>query len=92
MYRTITLLPLDRDLHQFIQKGSPDIPLEDFRMTQVTFGVSTSSFIANMYIKQNALDHALSYFLAANAVEDSFYVNDGLTGADSIQEAVELQI
>ena len=32
------------------------------------------------------------YSLAARAVEDSFYVDDGLTGADSVEEAVELHI
>ena len=52
---------------------------EDFRMTRVTFGVSASSFIANMCVKQNALDHASAYPLAAEAVGDSFYVDDGLT-------------
>ena len=60
-------------------------------MTRVTFGVSASSFAANMAVKQNALDHAMEYPLAANSVNTSFYVDDGLTGADSIQDAIELQ-
>ena len=34
---------------------------------------------------------ANEYPLAANAVNDSFYVDDGLTGADSIEQAMELQ-
>lgn len=45
-----------------------------------------------MCVKQNALDFAAVYPLAAKAVESSFYVDDGLTGADSIEEAIELQI
>ena len=60
-------------------------------MTRVTFGVSASSFAANMSVKQNALDLALEYPQAAVAVEKSFYVDDGLTGANSIEEAIELQ-
>ena len=59
-------------------------------MTRVTFGVSASSFAANMSLKQNALDFAVDYPQAAKVVEDSFYVDDGLTGADSIQDAIEL--
>lgn len=59
-------------------------------MTRVTFGVSTSSFAANMYVKQNALDLALEYpQAAAVAVEKSFSVNYGLTGANSIEQAVK---
>ena len=60
-------------------------------MTRVSFGVSASSFTANMSVKQNATDLAHKYPLAAQAVDESFYVDDGLTGADSIEEAVELQ-
>ena len=60
-------------------------------MTRVTFGVSASSFTANMSVKQNALDLAQKYPQAAAAVEMSFYVDDCLTGANSIEEAVDLQ-
>jgi len=60
-------------------------------MTRVTFGVSASSFAANMCIKQNAQDLALEYPQAAKAVEDGFYVDDCLTGADTLQDAIELR-
>ncbi len=59
-------------------------------MTRVTFGVSVSSFAANMAVKQNALDFAIDYPQAAEVVK-SFYVDNGLTEADSVQEAIELQ-
>ena len=71
--------------------NNPKDTLRDYRMTRVTFGVSASSFAANMAVKQNALDHAMAYPLAAKSVHTSFYVDDGLTGADSVQEAIELQ-
>ena len=54
-------------------------------MTRV--GVSTSSFAANMSVKQNAADSAFQYTLAVKAVTESFYVDDGLAGADSVEEA-----
>ena len=60
-------------------------------MTRVTFGVSASSFAVNMSVKQNAADLAHKYPLAARAVDESFYIDDGLTGADFTEEAVELQ-
>ena len=61
-------------------------------MTRLTFGVSASCFAANMAVKQNATDHALEYPLAANAVDDNFYVDDGLSGADSVAEVIALQM
>ena len=59
-------------------------------MTRVTFGVSASSFVANMCVKQNTVDLASRYPLAARVVDESFYVDDGLTGADTVDEAIEL--
>ena len=91
MYRAIALTPQDRDLHRFVWRNAPNLPLQDFRMTRITFRVSASSFIANMCVKQNAQDHTNAFPLAAKAVEESFYVDDGLTGADSKDGAIQLQ-
>ena len=44
-----------------------------------------------MSIKQNAIDFCEQYPLAASTVERSFYVDDCLTGADSVEEAITLQ-
>ena len=91
MYRAVELVKPDRDLHRFVWRSNPDQPVRDFRMTRVTFGVSASSFAANMSVKQNSQDFALEFPQAASAVETSFYVDDGLTGADSVEEAIQLQ-
>ena len=86
MYRAIELT-----LQQFVWRQSPGQLLQDYRMNRVTFGVSASSFVENMAVKQNALDFALEYPQAVTAVEKSFYVDDGPAGADSIEEAMQLQ-
>ena len=91
MYRAVELAPPDRDLHRFVWRMDPDQPLRDYRMTRLTFGVSASSFAANMAMKQNAIDHAVQYPQAAEVVEKSFYVDDCLAGADSKEDAIELQ-
>lgn len=91
MYRAVELIESDRDFHRFVWRKNPDEPLIDCRMTHVTFGVSASSFVANMSVKQNVADLSHQYPLAAAAVEQSFYVDDALTGADSVEGAIELQ-
>ena len=60
-------------------------------MTRVTFGVSSSSFVSNMCVKQNASDFAHKYPIAAKVVDESFYVDDCLIGANSVEEGIELQ-
>ena len=60
-------------------------------MTRLTFGVSASSFAANMALRRNTIDYKESHSQAYQVVLDSFYVDDGLTGADSIEDAIELR-
>ena len=59
-------------------------------MTRLTFGISASSFAANMAIKQNAINVVHEYPQASGVVEESFYVDDCLTGADNNEDAIKL--
>ena len=90
MYRAVLLAEDDEDLHRFVLRSNPNEPLVDYRMKRVTFGVSASSFAANMAIKQNAIDLVHKYPKASRMVEESFYVDDFLTGADNVEDAIRL--
>ena len=90
MYQDVELTCADRDLHRFVWRSDPTAPLKDYRMTRVTFGVSASSFTANMTVKQNAIEYAHKYPLSADIVEKRFYVDDCLTGADDSNAALIL--
>ena len=91
MYRAIRLADEDKDLHRFVWRSDPKEVIRDYRMTRVTFGVSASSFAANMSVKQNSIDLVHEFPPAAKMVEQSFYVDDGLMGADSIEGAIDLR-
>lgn len=91
MYQAILLDCSDKNLHCFIWRADPSQLLRDYRMTRITFGVSASSYITNMSVKQNTHDLVTANPLAARVVDNSFYVDDGLIGADSVEEAIELQ-
>ena len=91
MYRAVELVLSDRDYHRFVWRSDPNQSLKDYRMTRATFGVSASCFAANMAVKRNAIELADKYPLAAATVHKSFYVDDGLTGADDVESAITLQ-
>ena len=91
MYRAIKLPLPDRDFHRSVWRGKPGDTLQDCGMTRVTFGVSSSSFVANMAVKQNAADYAHEYPLASKVVDEAFYVDDCLTGVNSVEEGIELR-
>ena len=79
------------DMHRFVWREDQQQSLEGYRMTGLTFHVPTSCFEAIVAMRQNALDRHRKYLLTAQAVMDSFYVYDGLVGADSVDEAIKLQ-
>ena len=90
MYREVELLPTDRDLHRFVWRPTPDQEIQDFRMTRVTFGVSSSPYLVIKTLQQTAKDHGAAHPTAANHICSSFYVDDFLAGAKTVEEAKEL--
>ena len=62
------LFNLPTQMHRFVWRQSPNDLLKDYRMTRATFGVSSSAFVANMAVKQNALDYAEEFPMASKAV------------------------
>ena len=77
MYRAVVLPEIGCDLHRFVWRRIRSEPLQYFRMIRVTFGVSSSSFAANMAVKCNSIDLTSKYPLAAQLISDSFYMDDG---------------
>ena len=58
-------------------------------MTRLTFGVTSSPFLAKQVLRQVAQDHGKEFPRAAYIVETTFYVDDCLTGAETVEEAAE---
>ena len=50
MYRAVQLTPSVQDYHRFVWRSDCSKPLVDYQMTRITFGVSASSFAANMSV------------------------------------------
>ena len=59
-------------------------------MTRVTFGVTSSPFLATQVLRQVAKDHEKQHLRAAKIISN-FYVDDCLTGAAISEEAREIQ-
>ena len=89
MFREVGLTESDRDLHRFLYEDS-DGQIQDWRMCHVTFGITSSPFLVSKALLQVAEDHKSEFPAAAQVVQHSFYVDDCLTGANSIPEAKQL--
>ncbi len=91
MFREILLNQEYRELHRFLLR-QPSGKIVDCRMERVTFGVASSPFLATQSRRYLAQLHATSHPQAANAINKEFYVDDYVSGADTIEEANQLRI
>lgn len=60
-------------------------------MTRLTFGVASSPFLATQVLRQMAKDYQDSHPKAAKIIMSAFYVDDCLTGANTVMEATEIR-
>ncbi len=86
MFREIVLQVQERDFHRFLQRGSCG-EIEDFCMKCLTFGVKSSPFIATQVLHQLAENARTTYPIVSEVILSTFYVDDCLSGAHTIQEA-----
>ena len=74
----------------FIWRNDLSDQFKDYWMTRLTFGVSTLPFTANMAVKHNAINMMNKHLQVAKVVFKSFYVDDGLVGAETMGEGKKL--
>ena len=91
MYRQIYLHPEDKDYHRFLWRNDPGDPVQEFRLTTVTFGVASSSHHARRCLHQLAQDEQVKYPQAADVIRDDSYMDDVLCGASTVPQALTLQ-
>ena len=87
MYREILLSPVDRPLHRFLWRKELTDPWKDYEMQRVTFGVTSSPYMAVKTLMQTATDFGQSFPQAQRHIRESFYVDDFFGGADTTTEA-----
>lgn len=91
MFRTIFIRESDQQLQKIIWRDSIHNALREYQLTTVTYGTKAAPFLAMRTLRQLAKDDAQKYPLAASALESSFYMDDLLTGSNSIHQVKELQ-
>ncbi len=63
MFREILLHPAERDYHRYLVRNSVG-EIEDWRMKRLTFGVSSSPFLATAALRRITQDHSEENFTA----------------------------
>ncbi|XP_036146050.1 uncharacterized protein LOC118646705 [Monomorium pharaonis] len=84
MYRQVLVHENDRRYQRVLWRRGGKI--ETFQLNTLTFGVSSSPFLAIRTIQKFAEDERASFPKAAEILKSHLYVDDLLTGANSIDE------
>jgi len=91
MFREVKLHQDERDFHRYLGKDSRG-GMMDLRMKRLTFGVRCSPYVATQVIRHLAEQHSTSHPRASRAILQSFYVDDYLAGAPTLEEADNIRV
>lgn len=91
MYRQIWIDKTQTDLQRILWRENPNNPLEEYRLLTVTYGTSSAPYLAIKTLQQLALDERDSFPEATEILKNDFYVDDLLSGANSVEEARHMQ-
>ncbi|XP_053597480.1 uncharacterized protein LOC128668441 [Microplitis demolitor] len=91
MYRQIRVHPVDTKYQKIIYRNGPQASINTYTLDTVTYGTASASHLAVRSLHQLAKDEGHLYPLAATVLMRDFYVDDVLTGANSLTEAALLR-
>ncbi|XP_045777393.1 uncharacterized protein LOC123875556 isoform X2 [Maniola jurtina] len=89
MYRNVVVHPDDRHLQQIIWRDNPSETIKCFQLNTVTYGTASAPFLATRCLKQIGLDCENKQI--SEIIIHDFYVDDLLTGAQTLQEALDIK-
>jgi hypothetical protein len=91
MYRQILIHPDDQNYQLILWRDKPNLPIETFRLKTVTYGLSPSPFLAIRCINELASINMERFPITSKILLRDFYVDDVLTGADSLETALQIR-
>ncbi|XP_062701721.1 uncharacterized protein LOC134285252 [Aedes albopictus] len=87
MFRQVMMHAEDAPFQRILWRDDRSKPLKTFELRTVTYGLASSPFHATMALSQLADDSMEDYPIAAPVLKKSFYIDDALCGARTIEEA-----
>ena len=90
MYREVVLSSEDRQLHRFLWRPHPSEPVAVYCMNRVTFGITSSPYVAIRTLHQIAKDFSTPDSIITHHIQQSFYVDDMLAGGEEVSSVIKL--
>lgn len=90
MYRQILIDGAQRDYQHILWRDSPEKELSHYQLNTVTYGTASAPYQATRCLIELSRQN-VNYPQTAEVIRRDFYVDDLLTGADSIEKCLQLQ-
>lgn len=90
MYRMVKLRPEDQNLHLIIWRDDHGSPLRIFKLCTVTYGTASAPYLATKCLKRLAELDGTLFPAAAKVLSEDFYVDDMMSGTESIEKGILL--
>ena len=87
MYRQLDVHPQVRKIQTILWRDNKSKHLRTYQLNTVTYGNSAAPFLATRCLKQLTIDEGLFFPLAAKGLRNDCYMDDLLTGAETLEEA-----
>ncbi|XP_073816668.1 uncharacterized protein [Musca autumnalis] len=91
MYRCVRVSNPDNYLQCVLWRNDPAENIGVYKLDTVTYGTKPAAFLAIRAMHQLSYDEEESYPLAAKIVRRDFYVDDLITGGNSVEEVLEIR-
>ncbi|XP_045493291.1 uncharacterized protein LOC123692575 [Colias croceus] len=90
MYRQIKIADEDVDYQRILWRDNTQTELQHLRLLRVTFGTSSAPYLAVRSLQQLVHDEGHDFPLVAKRVLSDFYVDDFLSGCETISEGEQI--
>lgn len=90
MFRQVQITPKHRNLQRIFWRENSNERLKEYCLITVTYGLASSPHCAVRAMHEGARAMKNKYPRASEVIENDFYMDYGLTGADSLDEAISL--
>ncbi|XP_029170291.1 uncharacterized protein LOC114939979 [Nylanderia fulva] len=91
MYRQILVDPQQTRLQRVLWRDEATASVQTYELITLTYGTATASYLATRALQFLAEMYAEEFPAGSRRVKRDFYVDDLLTGADTIEEALALK-
>ncbi|XP_046749846.1 uncharacterized protein LOC124413362 [Diprion similis] len=91
MYRQVKVQEEQRDLQRILWRSSGDMPVQEYQLNTVTYGLASAPFLAIRALHQAAHNACDSHPYASRVIIRDFYVDDLLTGHDNLDDLRKLK-